>query len=362
MPTAAPPAVGCVWQLPDVDQNPDNGVQYGQDADPSGADEPCGGAQMMHMKTDVNTAGRQLIDFFATANDPNGNADIIGMFVTVWSPPTDGKCLTNPAETPLPRPHPIVANPSSSHHEGDMFCHGFELAGALLPCTPRDASISTGHYLHAAINTGQSTQAQANATACRVAVPATPIPAPLSSQTVELTSQGEFAVWKASGVLDGGQPCGRYHVETTVVDKAGLRATRAGDFTVLCVLGLRFDFSGIQWGEISPGVTKLLLGDADMSTPERPSILNTGQVPLLLEVRFGPMTGKQHGAKITSFGAAWNGMHESQIGVEVPHCFHTAMPLLPNQTAPLDLEVHPQVPLPADLYTGSIEVIGRETC
>jgi hypothetical protein len=118
---------------------------------------------------------------------------------------------------------------------------------------------------------------------------------------------------------------------------------------------LEIDFSHVDWGAIMPGYTDIVAGDQNMSTPQSPTVSNTGDAPGSLCLQFSEMTGPLKG-KITSFDARFLGETIDPIAAGTQVCF--ANPLGPGEVAKLDLSIHPPIVLTPDVYIGSLDVGG----
>jgi hypothetical protein len=119
------------------------------------------------------------------------------------------------------------------------------------------------------------------------------------------------------------------------------------------VVAVELGFDAVQWGTLVPGEAKSLEGDADMSTLDRPTILNTGTVPAYLKLYFQPLQGARSESWITRFGVSFGGETvETSSGVWV--CLTTAIP--PGEAAAITFWVYPPADITEDVYAGALTV------
>ena len=77
---------------------------------------------------------------------------------------------------------------------------------------------------------------------------------------------------------------GEYVVNVTAVDRTGLSGYNSTSLFYLPAIALELDADTIAFGSLDPGESREMLGDADMSTPEYPTVWNTGNVAIDIEV------------------------------------------------------------------------------
>lgn len=302
-PNGTPPDVLYKWELPDM-QSGVAGIQYGtvDDAHQHDDDMTLAGMQVAPNLEDLPEL--RLIDYWWVVSDPNGNGDIIDGFIRVFHP--DGTLK-------------------------------YQLHGDPVPCTDLAAS------LEAAVHTNQLTQADADL-------------------IVEECGKNVLIVFRVIGDLSKHQPCGIYTVEAQAVDQAGNidPTPLVNTFEVLCVIGFEKDFDSVDFGQILPNTTKWVRGDKDMTTPARPSVKNTGNTAMYLWLHYDEMVGASLGKIIDVFDAQLNVQPIDPIVASQNVCFD-AEPFGSNEVKQLDLSIHPGS-IPADTYTGFLDVWGRMSC
>lgn len=180
------------------------------------------------------------------------------------------------------------------------------------------------------------------------------------------------------GEMDYHQPAVKYKVEVVATDLGGVTTTKplVNYFWYLSIVALKIDFTMINWQTVNVGVWNYKLGDADMGTPNRPTVQNVGNDPAMLEVHATAMTGTNMGKTITRFDVEMDQLDptlpptmEVQYGrVEFDASVPTIIteegvgpPLEPVLLPPctptqIDFSVHPDSGTPSDTYTGKIDL------
>ena len=180
----------------------------------------------------------------------------------------------------------------------------------------------------------------------------------LDTLMYDLENGKQFLV-ELVGEMDYHQPAGDYRVEAIVVDQSGESGILENTFNYLSIVALRCDFTKINWGGVNVGQWNVLYGDADMTTPTKPTIQNIGNDPAKIELHFTEMVGQNYGKKITAFDADMLGGHIELVActpmvikngagedVELPPC-------TPTQ---IDFSVHPATGTPEDTYLGEMTI------
>jgi hypothetical protein len=317
----SPPQVNYKWELPDMDSY-DEGIQYCActptdlnenmicDAD----DDPLTPGMQMHPNIN-NLPEARLIEYWAAADDANGLADIASVWVDVYHP--DG----------------------SFKYQVDLLPVDCSEIG-WFDDSQSPTVIEIHEPLLAAIDTGQMTWEEAE-------------------DLVTRCYKGEKLVFKGHGDLHTHQPIGLYLVQAFAVDFGGaLSAPLENLFEVLPITYLNIDFSpsGIDWGEMKPGIQRVVSGDEDLATPNKPTVKNGGNVPLFLGLHFTKLEKVGDPSKIVdTFDAKLMGQMIDPIPASVWVWFDLVQlpPCTPKQ---LDLSVHPPLKLPPGDYVGTLDV------
>jgi hypothetical protein len=220
--------------------------------------------------------------------------------------------------------------------------------------------------------------------------------------------QGEKAVYYAKFSIDKDQACGKYKIVAHATNKSGGETTMTNYIDVVCFNYLSVDFSGISWGEITPGSMQVVSGDFtwdfshSIATPGSKSpfgmtVHNGGNHGMGIKVSFSEMLQMQADGVTPIPGAATNGINKFDacfgkydafnivcVGRNaddmidpaeapwnaVPTLFgpgNASMPgqghdkgyqvLCANEFGKLDLSIHPRVGLPAGIYKGDVRFI-----
>jgi len=328
--TGCAPTIEWKWELPDMDSNT-AGIQYGTPTNAHQHDDdiarspatPPASHQMMQVAPNLEDLPEvRQIEYWVAVEDPNGIADIASVWVDVYHPDETLK-------------YQLYLQPVTCDALGDKNTVG----------TP----------LEAAVHTGQMTATEAD-------------------NIVYQCGQLMKKVYHGVGTISKHQMCGEYpnpdyRVEARATDQAG-NASRPliNWFDVLCVTGLEVDFNQVNWGLISPNVTKWLPGDLvwDVPPDNKPTVKNTGNHAMYLWLNFSKMVGASLHKEITSFDGMFFGqLIDPIVGTASPPnpaeavCFNTG--LGSNEIQKLDLSIHPGS-IPADVYTGTLSLWGSLSC
>ncbi len=316
-----PPVVNYKWELPDMDSD-DEGIQYcvvpPADLNGNGIcdadDDPL--APGMQMEPNINNLpAPRLIEYWAAAHDDNGLGDIAAVWVDVFHPDGSPK-------------YQIELLPVDCSEIG------------WFDDSQSPTVIEIHEPLLAAIDTDQMTYAEAE-------------------DLITRCYKNEKLVFKGHGDLHTHQPPGLYLVQAFALDWGGaLSEPLENLFEVLPITYLNVDFypSGINWGEMKPGIQQVVSGDEDMSTPNKPTVKNGGNVPLFLGLHFTALKKVGDPSKIVDvFDAKLMGQVIDPIPASVWVWFD-AVQLPPCTPKQLDLSVHPPSKLPPGDYEGTLDV------
>lgn len=325
-PGSTPPVIEWKWELPDMDSNT-AGIQYGtvanahqHDDDMSlGPTNPPAAHHMMQVAPNLeDQPQKRQIEYWVAVTDTGGISDITDAFVKVYHP--DGTLKYQLHGTANFQP-PTVSNPLTP-----------------VACSALGNETTVGTPIEAAVHTGQMTSAEA-------------------FTIVDQCNKHQKLVFHMIGELSKEQPSGEYRVEATGVDQSGSTGSMTNWFDVLSVIGLRLDFSNVDFGQILPNTPKWVPGDMTFNPPNdtKPTVKNVGNDPMKLSLLFTNMTGANFGKLITEFDAQLDAEQIPVIAAGTPVTFtHT---LGSNVLGQLDLSIHPGS-IPADSYTGLLTLTG----
>lgn len=232
----------------------------------------------------------------------------------------------------------------------------YQLHGAVMDCAALGNEATPGSVLAAAIASGQF----------------------LLSDAADLRSdcdQNQVQIYHVFGEISKHQPCGLYEVRATAVGQGGANHTLVNTMEVGCIVGLEIDFTEVDYGQIIPGTSKWIDGDWVFSPGTKPTVLNTGNTNMFLQLEFSAMVGTEFFDKeITEFDATLRWRLDPTdtltpstiqtyptIFADTPVCFNE-IPLGSNEIGKLDLSIHPPLELPADTYAGTLELTGWFAC
>jgi hypothetical protein len=176
-------------------------------------------------------------------------------------------------------------------------------------------------------------------------------------------SEGLALMYTGVFILHYCQPAGNYGVIVYVVDNSGnIGMLENWDVEYVAVAGFRIDFTAVNFGDVKPCIEKPVPGDWDMTTPDRPTIMNIGNVPLEISVHFTTMIGDIYGKEVDEFDASihlMDGLREKQYTIGcVPITFQTILELC--HTEKLDFSVHAIEGTPTDTYRGTVTISAED--
>lgn len=313
-PAGTPPATEWKWELPDM-QPYVAGIQYGTAANAHQHDDDMATLGMQVYPNLDDEPEVRWIDYWWVVSDPNGIDDIIDAFIRVYHP--DGSLK-------------------------------YQLHGVLQPCAALGTGTTTGSTLEAAVHTGQLT-------------------APQAALIVENCGKQIWRVYRVVGELSKHQPAGEYKVIASAVDQAGNTGSLENWFTVLPIIGLVQDFGAIDFGQILPNTSKWVRGDF-VYPNALPTVMNTGNVLMYINVQFTPMLGVNFQKVIDVFdvmldstdNAVVDGQTFDPVNAGTSVCFNQ-QPLGSNVEGQIDFSIHPGS-IPGDTYLGRVNVWGTMSC
>ncbi len=323
---STPPVIEWKWELPDMNSSVP-GIQYGTATDIHQHDDdmnlspinPPAAHNMMQVAPNLEDQPEvRKVEYWVAVQDIGGISDITDTFVKVY--------------------HPDGSLKYQLHGTGN-----FQAPTATNPLTPVACSAlgdatTSGTVLEAAVHSGQMTTAEA-------------------FTIVDQCNKHQKLVFRMVGEISKHQPSGEYKVEATGVDQAGSTGSMTNWFDVLSVIGLRLDFSSVNFGQILPNTPKWVPGDLNFNPPidTKPTVKNVGNDPMKLSLLFTNMTGNNFGKLITEFDAQLDSEQIPVIPAGTTVTFnHT---LGSNVLGQLDLSIHPGS-IPADVYAGTLTLTG----
>lgn len=320
--TASPPIINAKWELPDMQPVLSPGsVEYeavpptdlNANTIPDADDDPLTPGMQMFPNLEDFPATR-LIEYFLAVEDPDGVGDILSTWVDVYHP--DG----------------------SFKYQIDLEWVPCDYVG-LYDDSVTPAILNIHPPLLAAIDTEQVTLVEAE-------------------QIIIRCYKNEKAIYHGFGDLSKHQPWGPYEVRGFGQDTGGgVSPPYVNYFDVLPIIGLVTDFPIVDWGKIKPLTTDWVSGDEDLSTPNKPTVKNTGNALMQLGLHFHQMVGDPDPTKtINDFDARFMG-EDLQFPASTLLWFSGK--LGSNDIKQLDLSIHPPAKLPPQDYWGLLEVHAR---
>lgn len=365
--------IECKWELPDMSPNT-TAMSYedpyddtpSQDAGGNACDpvtQPTAAPLRHHMMGILPNAEdlpitRQYEKWVAIESASIG--DIIDVYWKVWEPyvadPPNGPNCANP-----------VAFSSDTGTESKLYCFKYQhhATADLAPPTTSNPLLVISQpagncgllenpplsdMFTAAVETGQMTDAEV-------------------AKIIDKCWQREKAIFRVKEEISKDQPSGEYRVEVTAVNSGGQTFTNVNFFDVLGFVKLQLDFSTVLWGTIGPNSEAWRSGDLNFGTADAPTVKNTGNDPMYVEVHYNPLLIQPNLDKqITRFDVALRADWQPSANITtVPtivasqwYCFDQ-QPIGSDDLGKLDLSVHPEN-AQAGTYKGSVDVTALGSC
>lgn len=365
-----PAIIECAWELPDmVSSSTDATIQY--DTTPGAHQHDAD----MNLKPDASStqAGVQIpcdLPSSGTSTYP-AQPDGVHSMIQVWP-----NAANSPEEkrvqlwTAVDHPNGVgaisdvywkVFHPDGSFkvqvHANSQYNGGI-VSASNNNCTDFGNATTADTMFEAAVGTGQISTAAIDDT---------------NNGLIALCQEGSKAFYYAQFQISKDQPCGEYRIETHAV-AGGTDVSKTTFIDVECFYNLNTDFNTVNFGSLLPGVDQTVAGDLDMSTPGRPTVMNTGNVGMYIGLNFSSLVQQTDGSgnsvvggkTIDSFDGAF-GLDPSTlqkyatIGTGVNKWFQSTDNQLvcSDQIGKLDLSVHPPTTLPQGQYDGSLLVLAK---
>ncbi len=339
------PQIVCKWELPDVDRNAANGMQYGDDDAPSkDAGFPCNG---IDPNTKYDADGRIVMEVKANAED-SPTERLIELWTAVKGSANAG--AIDSVIWDIYHPDGTLKKQVESYAPDSRTPQ--QLGASFNEATGKYSLIPGGMWYAASAQTGQI----ANDTATS------------QQGIISRAVQDDLSLWSNSFLLSKHQPCGTYKV----VERAtylGWTSTVTNNIEVLCFVNLEADFNTVQWGDITPGGTDYVYGDLVFDVEGNspwPTVKNTGSGAMTLSIMFSEMRAKGDTDPasvklIKQFDGKFGISPDRLLNIDPINAGEKAwfgeadaQTLCANETGKLDLSIHPPAGLPAGTYVGSL--------
>ncbi len=341
------PHIECKWELPDMDSSTlgiqytspihqhddDMGIQPGppipcdltRDATGAATGSPTMADNVHKMiQVKANTEDKpeeRRIQLWMAVDHPNGISNISDVFWQVYHPDGTEKIQVHGTKVPVAE----CAAYGNGTVDGTMF----------------EAAVHTGQLSAGAVND-----------------PNLGIVAKCAEQVK--------ALYYAEFNLSKHQACGEYRIKATAVGASGANVSLTNYIDIICQFYLDKDFTAVDWGTISPGLTKVVSGDLLMTTPNNPTVINRQNDGMGLRVVFSTMVGKNFGKVIDQFDACFGRSALTLLCIDpifappgsADFGVAPAQVLCANEVGKLDLSIHPPSTLPSDIYAGTVTLIG----
>ena len=167
-------------------------------------------------------------------------------------------------------------------------------------------------------------------------------------------------VYKIQLPMEYCEPCGVYKVKMWATDGDSSSSQPCEVlFEWKCTVVVEYDFTELDFGNIEAGVEKVIFGDEDLNTTDKPTLKNEGNTKVHIQLKAQEMTHTEYEQyKITEFDVYWMGNYfvystEGQSGDWTPW-LDIEPDLCLCQTKQIDFSIHPSENLPPGTYTGKL--------
>lgn len=251
--------IECSWALEDVDNNWGNGMNYSAngfvgDSSPNvkPAVTPCQGRPPVQADSQV-----VHIDVL-----PNSHDQPTEQYVELW-------LAVDYLADPNSASNPLVVDFEVYHPDGSL---KFQVPASRYvncngPSGMFSAAVQTGQIAQASIGTAQTLNTDTMLNLC--------------TQGVKFLYYGAFPISKH-------QPWGEYQIVANAEDDFGAD-TLEYNINVLPFYDLRTDFTSVDWPVLTRNAHKRVIGDFELNTPSRPTVVNRGNAGIAIGVVFDEM-------------------------------------------------------------------------
>lgn len=360
------PIIECKWELPDMaigdgtrNPFPDATFEYGTNGDIHRHDDaartphPVNPCHLPATGTPSMASGaRNMIDLMPNPGDlpelrrfqvwmavdhPNGISNIDDVYWDIFHP----DCVETVDESAL-------------CGKLKQQVHGIKIARP--DCGLLGNSSTAGTMFEAAVHSGQ--------------ISAAAVDDP-NRGMIALCHEQVKAIYYSEWTMSKEQPCGDYRVEANAVSHGTRAEPIVNYFHVICFIHGELDFTTLDWGGITPGLSKVLPGNLIFDDPagNTPTVRNIGNIGLKPAVRFDEMCSTTLPGKKcieqfdTAFGrsaATLQYIDPIFAGQLAEFGSRRAQVLCADEVGKIDFSVHPPNTLPADAYEGGVEIIFQQ--
>jgi len=168
-----------------------------------------------------------------------------------------------------------------------------------------------------------------------------------------------YRIFVVDNYLTNHDTPGDYQVYFKVVSNSGLLTENNGNRLIIRYMPLRafeLDFSAVDYGTIVINQRKVISGDEDWATPNRPTIKNQGNVNILMQVSASDLVGTV--APIQTIPASALSIH--MLGFDINSLSNTPQvlenPLVPCTPTQVDFDITAPLGTSSNIYQGTFTI------
>jgi hypothetical protein len=150
-----------------------------------------------------------------------------------------------------------------------------------------------------------------------------------------------------------------YTVTVTAKDTNGSSGTNSSKFNYTSCTAMSLDSGTIAFGSIDPGENNTVAGDKDMNTTSSPTVRNTGNVVIDVNITGSNMTSGSDTITKDQMDALVGALSYSDLGVA--RCFNVNLAAGNSSLENVDFRLNVPYGIPAGSYTGSV-TLTADTC
>jgi len=184
-------------------------------------------------------------------------------------------------------------------------------------------------------------------------------PSPVTLEYQSGSGSGNTATYAGTFDMQFYDAPTEYTVTVTAKDTGGLSGNNSSTFNYTSCNAMSLDASTIAFGSIDPGENNTVAGDGDMGTTGSPTVRNTGNVEIDVNITGSDMISGGDTITKDCMDAQVNTLGYRDLGVA--RCFDANMAAGASSLESVDFRLNVPYGTPAGSYTGSV-TLTADTC